>query len=739
MSLDREELRRRLLDSFRSEVAERLVTLGDTLANWRERGAGQTDIESLFREVHSIKGAARAAGVGEIERLCHAWESLLGSVRHGELELTAERVELCRLALKAVKRLHAGQVLDGDELAQIIESLGDSGAEREVQLPGRETALPEAQPEPAATATAAATVRVPTQRLDGLLFHCEVLLQHKLEAAAHARGLQGHVLAFEPQRNKRRLGSGTLKRLRDGLEEFPAALRDDLKGLLDHLDWSQDQLDRLHFGAARLARAGNHLAQGLALLSEALSTEMQGVLLLSGSSLLEGMPAMVQDLAAQAGKRVELQVRGESLQIDKRILEELRAVLTHLLRNAVDHGLETPQQRSAEGKSTVGKLSVELLQESADAFELRVGDDGSGLDTQALRAKAVAEGRLTEEQAEGLDEREARALIFASGLSTSEMITDISGRGLGMAIVQDSVERLGGRIDLESSPGRGTCFHLHLPLSLSTFRAVIVRNAERVFAVPAHAVERCLRLPASAVRTLENRPSVVYEGAVLPLWPLGDVLGLVQPPPAGDELTLLLLRVRGERFLLLVEELLGDQEIVVKGLGRQLLRVRNLMGATLLGDGQLVPILHPVDLYNSAQAAQGSSLGQQAQTRKAGVVQRLLVAEDSFTSRGLLKAILEAAGYRVTTANDGLEAWNALKQAQFDLLVSDVEMPRLDGFTLTSRIRADRELADLPVVLVTALHSAEDRARGLEAGANAYLVKSGFEQDNLLEVIRRLI
>lgn len=732
MTLDREALRQRLLASFRSEAAERLATLADLLADWRESGASEDAIESLFREVHSIKGASRAAGVGEIEQLCHAWESLLGAVRHGDLELTAERVELCRLTLRLVQRLHAGQAVERNELLQVIDSLDDSVQGLDVELPAVPAAAPEAPQD-------LARVRVAAEHLDALLYHGEVLLQHKLEAQAHARGLQEHAQAFDPQRARRMLGSAALRQLRDTLDEMPASARDGLKSLLDHLDWSLAQLDRLHAGASRLARAGGHLALGLGQLSDALNGELQALLLLSGSSLLEGMPAMVQDLAAQAGKRAELRVRGESLQVDKRILDELRSVLTHLLRNAVDHGLESPDQRVARGKAAAGVLQVELVQESADRFELRVADDGQGIDARRLKARAEEVGLLTPEQAQAMTEREALALIFASGLSTSRMITDISGRGLGMAIVQETVERLGGRIELESTPGSGTCFHLHLPLSLSTFRAVLVRNAERTFAVPALAVERCLRLPASAIRTLENRPSVTLDGEVLPLWPLGDVLGLAQPALGEGEQTLLLLKVRGERFVLLVDELLGDQEIIVKSLGRQLVRVRNLMGATQLGDGQLVPILHPGDLYRSALQAQGSSLSQQARPRDGQAARRLLIAEDSFTSRGLLKAILEAAGYRVTTANDGLEAWNALKQGQFDLLVSDVEMPRLDGFTLTSRIRADRELAELPVVLVTALHSAEDRARGLEAGANAYLAKSGFEQDSLLEAIRRLI
>lgn len=731
MSLDREALRQRLLASFRLEAEERLGILADGLANWREAGASSESIESLFREVHSLKGASRAAGLAPIERLCHAWESLLGVVRRGQLSLTPERVELCRHALKAVQKLHAGHPLEEHEQAGLIDSLEAAALGETVSLPETPPSTPPIAPDPS-------TVRVSTQRLDSLLFQSEALLQHKLEAQAHVLNLKAHAAAFEPQRSKGLLSGGALKQLREGLDELPENARDSLKTVLDYLDWSLAQLDRLHFSATRLEKTGKHLAQGLTQLSESLFSELQAVLLLSGSSLLTGLPDMLQDLASQAGKRVELQVRGESLQVDKRILDELRTVLTHLLRNAIDHGLETPEQRRQAGKAPVGLLQVELLQESADRFELRVSDDGRGIDLEQLKRRAVASGLHTAEQASALTDSEALALIYCSGLSTSAIITDLSGRGLGMAIVLEVVERLGGRIELDST-AQGSCFHLHLPLSLSTFRAVIVRNAERVFAIPALAVERCLRLPSSAIRNLENRPSVVLEGAVLPVWPLADVLGLASLDRSASELTLLVLKVRGERFALLVEALLGDQEITVKSLGRQLLRVRNLLGATVLGDGQLVPILHPADLYRSALETAGSSLSQQNQQRSAVAPQRLLIAEDSFTSRGLLKAILEGAGYQVATANDGLEAWNALKQGQFDLLVSDVEMPRLDGFTLTSRIRADRELADLPVVLVTALHSAEDRARGLEAGANAYLVKSGFDQESLLDAIRRLI
>ena len=732
MSLDRKALQQRLLAAFKGEADERLGILADSLANWRETHASEASIESLFREVHSLKGAARAVGLQPIERICHAWESLLAEVRAGSLALTPQRVELCRYALHALQQLHAGQAGDEEQRQQLIADLEAAARGETVELPAQAAGAPVTPSDPE-------TLRVSARRLDALLFHNETLLQHKLEASDQARQLSEHRAAFDPLRGHRLVAGVALKQLRENAQVLSVANQDTLRTLLDYLDWSQAQMDRLHFEAIHLEKAGKHLAQGLAQLSDALGEELQSVLLLAGSSLTDGLPAMVQDLASQAGKRVTLQIGGHDLQIDKRILDELRSPLTHLLRNAVDHGLEAPAQRSACGKPEVGTLQLELLQESADRFELRLSDDGRGLDIDQLKARAVANGLLGSEQAQALSDAEASKLIFASGLSTSALITDLSGRGLGMAIVQEVVERIGGRIELESTAGQGTCVHLHLPLNLSTFRAVIVRNAERTFALPALAVERCLRLPASAVKTQENRPTLVFEEQVLPVWALSDVLGLEAQARGDGTLTLLLLKVRGERFFLLIDELLGDQEITVKNLGKQLLRVRNLLGATLLGDGQLVPILHPGDLYHSAQAIGGGSFERGAEQAGPKTKQRLLIAEDSFTSRGLLKAILEGAGYLVSTANDGLEAWNALKQSQFDLLVSDVEMPRMDGFTLTSRIRLDRALAQLPVVLVTALHSAEDRARGLEVGANAYLVKSGFDQDSLLDAIRRLI
>lgn len=733
MALDPAALQQRLLQSFRIEARERLDTLDDGLATWREGESGPAEIDALFREIHSLKGAARAVGLEQVERICHAWESLFEAIRSEAVALTPAYVALSRGVIDQLRRLNSEEPVAEAETGALVAALEAAARGETVDLA--------AEPPPAPAAPAApGLLRVAADNLNALLVHGETLLQLRLEMELLERQSRDHAAAYASRRQGQRLDDGELRRLREVASPLlPAQEAALLNRLLDQVDLGRAQSSRLHSDAVAMAKRCRALAYGLAQLGDAYAADLEAVLLLPASNLVEGVPAMLQDLAGRAGKQVDLTITGAELQIDKRILDELRTPLTHLLRNAVDHGLESPDQRALFGKPARGQIRVDLVQETADRFQLVVADDGRGIDVVQLKARAQQAGLLDEAEAAELTEAEAFRLVFAPGLSTSTMITELSGRGLGMPIILESIENIGGRVEIDSTPGQGTRFHLDLPLSLSTFRAVIVRNAERLFAVPARAVERCVRVAAAAIRTLENRPSLVWEGAVLPVWPLADVLGLPRFAAEGPEATLLLLEVRGHRFALLVDELIDDQEVNVKSLGMQLQRVRNLLGATLLGNGQLVPILHPGDLYASALATTGSSLARRAEDGAAERPRRLLIAEDSFTSRGLLKAILEDAGYRVTTVNDGLDAWNALKQEAFDLLVTDVEMPRMDGFALTSRLRADPELAELPVILVTALESSEDRARGLEAGANAYLAKSGFGRDSLLDAIRRLI
>jgi len=453
----------------------------------------------------------------------------------------------------------------------------------------------------------------------------------------------------------------------------------------------------------------------------------------------------VRDLAHDQNKDVQLVLRGSEVEIDKRILEEMKDPLIHLLRNCVDHGVEAPEARAQKGKPRRATVTLSVSQVGGNEVEILIADDGAGMDLAEIKAAAVRHGVVSEDEADKLGEQQALALIFQSGISTSRIITEISGRGLGMAIVREKVEKLGGRVAVETEPGAGTTFHILLPLTLATFKGILVEAAGQSFVIPTASVERVVRIQPDDVKTVENRETIPLSRAssgqdVVALVRLDDVLELSGAKEGDAGLMQVVVLGSGEkRIAFRVDEVLNEQEVLVKSLGAPLARVRNIAGATVLGSGKAVPILNAADLLKSALRMSGTS----SRASGAGEVETggkaVLIAEDSITSRMLLKNILESAGYQVTTAVDGMDALTALKTSDFDIVVSDVDMPRLDGFGLTEAIRGDKRLEELPVVLVTGRESREDRERGIDVGASAYIVKSSFDQSNLLDVLRRLV
>jgi two-component system chemotaxis sensor kinase CheA len=357
-----------------------------------------------------------------------------------------------------------------------------------------------------------------------------------------------------------------------------------------------------------------------------------------------------------------------------------------------------------------------------------------------VRSAVQRLGLVSPEETERLGEQEVAGFIFQSGVSTSPIVTDLSGRGLGLAIVREKVEKLGGVVTVETHAGVGTTFRMVLPLTLATFRGILVRVEDLLFVLRTTHVERAGRVGKEEIKTVENRETIPLDGQAVSLVRLGDVLGLSRKRVAADpvdSVPIVVLDLAGKRVAFQVDEVLDEREVLVKSLSRQLPRVRNIAGATVLGTGQVAPILNVQDLMKSA--VKTAAVPVRAAEETTARPKSVLVAEDSITARTLVKNILESAGYHVKTAVDGVEALTALKTELFDLVVSDVDMPRMSGFDLTAKIRADKKLSELPVVLVTALESREDRERGIDVGANAYIVKSSFDQSNLLEVIRRLV
>ncbi|HEX9615407.1 MAG TPA: response regulator, partial [Bacteroidota bacterium] len=402
------------------------------------------------------------------------------------------------------------------------------------------------------------------------------------------------------------------------------------------------------------------------------------------------------------------------------------------------------EERRIRGKSPRGTITILVSQKNGNKIEVVITDDGAGIDPAKIRTTAAKQALLPESEAASLSDDDALQLIFQSGVSTSPMVTDFSGRGLGLAIVREHVERLGGQVSVESSPPRGTTFDLILPLTLATFQGLLVRVGEHQFIIPSSSIARVTRIESKDVRTVENRETIVLDGEIVSLARLGDVLGFQtssKPESTEGFSHVVIVEALKRRIAFVVNAVLQEQEVLVKSLGPQLPRVRNLAGATILGSGKVVPILNVADLIKSAVL--GTPAGQSRlippETKEVARQRSVLVVEDSITARTLLRSILESAGYSVTTAIDGIDAMTQLRTAEFDIVVSDVDMPRMNGFDLTARIRADKKFSDLPVVLVTALESREDREHGVDVGANAYIVKRSFDQSNLLEVVKRLI
>jgi two-component system chemotaxis sensor kinase CheA len=757
------EFQKRLLATFHDETKEHLAAISAGLIEL-EKATGTEKrpelLESVFREAHSLKGAARSVGMNGIESLSHALEGVFAGFMRQEVVLSPALFDLLHRATDTIYKLLLSGETDGNasgtiSVMELVTSL-EQTAKRLSSRPSppeppqaQHARRPDQSVSPSADNPAVSdTIRISAAKLDSLLHQAEEMVTLKQAALQHAADLKelgAGFLTWEKELKRIRPALRRVHKLQmiSAGKNIPSADSGQLGKLLAYCEWSQEAVKSLGhtFQALRKSSANDrHALDGMV---NSLIDDLKEVLMLPSRAVLALLPKMARDLARNRGKEVEILIVGDAIEIDKRILEEMKDPLIHLVRNCIDHGLENPEERKRLHKPPQGKISVVVALKDSNLVEIRVSDDGAGIDVGKVAAAAARKGLLPQDQAKHLETGELLGMVFTSGLSTAPLITDISGRGLGLAIVREKVEKLGGTVTMTTELMMGTTFRMTLPLTLSTCRGVMVMAGGQSFIVPDAGVEKVARIDKAALKTVENRETVELDGEALSFIRLEDVLQLSRQKPVGDDSGLIPLFVIGSgtrRVAFGVDAILDEQEVLVKSLGPLLPRVRNITGATVLGTGKVAAILHPGDLVKSAirgsvaPIAAGYAADTPEMSRKS-----VLVAEDSITARTLLKNILETGGFRTITAVDGIDALTQLKTNDIDLVVSDVDMPRMNGFDLTVKIRATREFADLPVVLVTSLDSREDRERGIDAGANAYIVKSSFDQSNLLEVIKRLI
>jgi two-component system chemotaxis sensor kinase CheA len=723
----REELQKRLLATFRAEAAEHVETLERELAailSPAHAAPGRHHLETLFRVMHTLKGAARSVRAEAIERICQEGEVLLRSLVHGEAGVTQADIATLKRATEQLHDLIFAEPLNGAPGAP-ASTTPPPAPTRSMPPPSPETAVESAvpaAPEPEADPRYE-TVRVDVGRLDRLVLAAEELLLPSLatsERARSAKKLAENIRQFRaeiralgskpienPGRLLRSLAVGTLKEIEAGSRQLATALSDDQRTLR-------------------------------ALVSD-LFTETRRARMVPAATMLAAFPAMVRDLCRETGKQAKWRLRDSGVELDRKVIELVKDPLIHLVRNAIDHGIESPDDREAAGKPRGGRITLSITGIEGSKVSIAVADDGRGMNLLGLKDAAVRSRSLTAAQAKTLGDDEVIDLAFRAGVSTKPVITSISGLGLGLAIVREQVERIDGTVTVKSTPGKGTTIMLVLPATIASYRGLLVSAANARLLLPAESVERVIGVPRSGIAAALQTGMLPHGGETLPFARLSAILGMATGPLSETRRLFPCAVVTNgpRRAAFLVDEILGETDVLVKDLPLPLRRVRNVSSAGLLGSGDLVLIARASDLLVAVHSRRIVNAGIDG----AGIdhAARVLIVDDSITTRTMEKNLFEAAGYAVTTAVDGMDAWSILQSHEVDLVVSDIDMPRMNGFDLTAQIRADNRLADTPVVLVTALESREDKERGIRIGANAYVLKSSFDQTNLLEIVGRLI
>jgi len=457
---------------------------------------------------------------------------------------------------------------------------------------------------------------------------------------------------------------------------------------------------------------------------------------------VHGFPRMVRDLGRALAKEVRIEIVGTQTQVDRDVLESLDAPIGHLLRNAIDHGIEPPHLRRKAGKPEVGVVRLEA-RHAAGRLLIIVSDDGAGIDLQKLRTTLIARGLTTEETAARLSEPELFAFLLLPGFSLAPNVTDISGRGVGLDAVHDVLKRLRGTMRIASHPGAGTQFQMQLPLTLSIVRALILEVSGEAYAMPLASILRTVSVPKSQIAYLEGKPHFELDGARIGLIGMHQILESAPPKAECADWLVILLTAEGHTYGLAVDRLIGERELVIRPLDSRLGKIRNISAAALMEDGSPVLIVDTEDLIRSAaNLVTTGTLGNVAAEIPPGTAnrqKRILIVEDSLTVRELERKLLASGGYEVEVAVDGMDGWNAVRTGNFDLVLTDVDMPRMDGIELVTLITQDARMKSLPIMIVSYKDRPEDRNRGLQAGADYYLAKGSFHDQKLLSAVADLI
>ncbi|HVV47682.1 MAG TPA: response regulator, partial [Bryobacteraceae bacterium] len=688
-------------------------------------------LEEAFRRAHSLKGAARAVELTAVEGLAHRLETLFARVRQGALQLDSRVAGVISRALDASEDCVAG--LNENRPAQgigpsqrAIEQL--LGIEPDANAPKTE---PSSAPVPSFETPE--TMRVGARNFDGVLRSAGGLLAESLrqdEVRDRLRRIAAQLAALEKETaSMHRAAAAALRRAGpdSALVRATAFLRS-----------MEKQVHALGREAEATRRFQQHNAWAMQRLGRQLQRDVWQARMVPAEELLDGMRKIVRDLARDESKEVELRFTCSSgAYVDRRVIEALKDPLMHVLRNTVSHGIRTPQERSAAGKPTAGLVTLRIETEG-QRLTILVEDDGAGVDLARVEEVAVRQGILSEAEAAASAQQLYRVL-FRPGFSTSRVVTNLAGRGMGLSVVYETVHRLQGDVEIGAAEGGGMQIRISVPLSIASHRLLVAAAGTDRFAIPIRAIERLYRIRPENIELIEGRPAIVLDKQPVPLVSLHHLVGTEAAPGGRAEaLQVMVLRAAGKRAAVSVDSFLQEMDAIVLDPGPAAPRDGKVSGGILLDDGSIAFVLDVRKLLETPVPRELQPIPLPAPEREKQRAS-ILVVDDSLTTRTLEKSILEAYGYRVRIAVDGLDAIEKLRAEKADLVISDVQMPRLDGFGLLEVLKRDPAFGSIPVILVTSLDRPEDQARGLSSGAGAYIVKRKFDQAELLSAVRQVL
>ncbi len=701
--------RAKFIEKFRGETRERIQRVNQGLIQLEKNPVDEQLLQDLMREAHSIKGTATMMGFNRIADIAHRLESGLERARKKELQLRKVHYDIIFKCLDTIEVLLEDKVvwynrgIDTEYLEKFNQEIADVFAgkikETVIAPPTSRQPEPEKEHDPEqvrpAVPYAETTIRVDIDKLNRLMNLSGEMIVSKIR-------LQELVRSLVEKSGARR-----------DLEEAYTGLINELSIVGKNIDFS----------------AGN-------IQDRVIEMRMVPV-----ASLFNLFPRAMRDLAQKVNKDIDLVIKGEDTQLDKLIVDEMKDPFMHLLRNAVDHGVEGAAERRERNKPPNGTITLKAYHKGSQVV-LEVADDGGGIDLNKIKQRAVERGLVSPENVAGMIPEQIYKFMFMPGFSTREEAGAVSGRGVGLDVVRDRIAKLKGIVDVYSEQGKGSRFVMKFPLTLAVTESLLVSSGTDTFAVPLDMITETIRIDPREIKTVETKETVTVRGYIMPLVRFSDIFGL---PKKGifekRYFPVVIAQFVAKRIALLVDQVFGCQEIVSKSLGDPLRKIRHIAGGTILGSGDVVLILDIPSIIDSAEGGvvRRAVAGPAVVPRKMKRRKTILLAEDAVTTATLEKNILESVGYSVVTARDGAEALKIAAQEKFDLVITDILMPRMNGFELTEKLKQDRVYKNVPVIIVTTRESDADKRRGLEAGADAYILKSEFTSEGLLETIGRLI